>query len=468
MFIAIDRNSNISIKKQLYDALTFKILNKELSDGQKMPSSRQLASQLSIARNTVTEIYDQLVAEAYLVPKQGKGTFVAKVRDCKVNCQSETCTDDAPLPQNENVISLIAGVPDLNNFPKKAWQNAHRNIIKEKNANLYGYGNPYGHKYLRKSIAKYLKHHKGIHCTYQQIIITGGTKDALRMIALALNKDYKNVIIESPSVGFVQEIFKSCRNNIYPAKVDKQGIATNKLSMTTQSLLYVSPAHQFPYGGTLPIGRRQELVNYAKKHNHIILEDDYDSEFRYKGAPVNSLYQLCSDNVIHLGTFSKTLCPSIRLGYAVIPTQFLQDIKNYRYLSGNPPDTQNQAALSDLIETGAYEKHVYKMTKVYKAKMKLITTTLEEIYNGDISINGCAIGLHISIEFKNINFTIEDKPIFIKQGIDIDLASEYDWKSNTNKSNTLIMGFGHLSQEEIHEALIRLEKAIKVIKQQKH
>ena len=462
MFIEINRNSKISIKKQLYDALTYKILNKELKHGQKMPSSRQLSSQLSIARNTVTEIYDQLVAEAYLKTQQGKGTFVAKVGHCKLCCDDSCDKKEDHASLKEDCINLIAGKPDLSSFPLKSWHSAFRNVFEKGSISLYDYGDMLGYKPLRKSLVKYLKYHKGIYCGYEQIIITNGTKDALRLIGLSLKDKFSNIVIESPCVDFAESVFKSCKYNIISAHADKQGIIVNNLNTTTASLMYVSPAHQFPLGGTLPISRRQKLVEFVTTYNHIILEDDYDSEFRYKGAPVNSLYQLCSDNVIHLGTFSKTLCPSMRLGYIVIPQHLISDFKGYRYSAGNPPNTINQAILSELIINGFYENHIYKMTKVYKTKMKLISQKLHVSFGNNIEINGCALGLHISVEFKNVVFTENDKSIFIEEGIEVDLLKDYYWDRNQDKCNTLILGFGHLNLDDIEEAVNRLVKAIDI------
>ncbi|MEX1376871.1 MAG: PLP-dependent aminotransferase family protein [Eubacteriales bacterium] len=464
MFVEINRNSNISIKKQLYDALTYKILNKELAAGHKMPSSRQLAAQLNIARNTVTEIYDQLVAESYLETFQGSGTFVAKLGDFRLCCADKKEANEQQKDINEDIISLIAGKPDLSSFPTKQWLKAYRDVCDNANSDFFDYGDVSGYTPLRKSLVKYLKYHKGIYCSYHQIIITSGTKHAISLVSLVLKNNYKKIIVESPAVDFISTIFKKNDYNIVAAETDKEGLVVESLKEDVPSLIYTSPAHQFPIGGTLPICRRQKLIDFANTNGHIILEDDYDSEFRYKGAPVNSLYQLNSQKVIHLGSFSKTLSPALRLGYMVVPESLLDTFITYQKAAGNPINTIHQAVLNELITNGVYENHIYKMTKIYKAKMKMLIQCLNDAFSGNIKINGCAIGLHISVEFIDIAFNTNHTNIFRDNGIDIELTSEYNIGKPSSACNSIIIGFGHLRPEEIKLAVTRLKNAIDKIK----
>ncbi|MBN2879106.1 MAG: PLP-dependent aminotransferase family protein [Clostridia bacterium] len=464
MFVEIDRNSSISIKKQLYDALTYKILNKELPAGHRMPSSRQLSDQLSIARNTVTEIYDQLVAESYLNTYQGRGTFVAQLGDCKISSSQKKDFSEKEDTSDKDIISLVAGRPDLESFPDKQWLKACRDVLETHSQRFFDYGETNGYTPFRKSLVKYLKYHKGIYCSYNQIIVTNGTKHAAYLIASALKHKYSKVMIESPAVDFIARTFHQNGYDVTAAPTDNNGMIVENLNESTPSLIYTSPAHQFPLGGTMPICRRQKLLDFAAANGHIVLEDDYDSEFRYKGAPVNSLYQLNSERVIHLGSFSKTLSPALRLGYIVVPDKLVDVFNVYQDSVGNPVNTLNQAALNELITSGVYESHIYKMTKVYKAKMKMLTQSLSDAFAESIIINGCAIGLHISVEFTDIMFNIKNKEIFRDNGLDIELTSEYNVDKPSSSCNSLIIGFGHLNTEQIQQAIQRLKKAIDDIK----
>ena len=465
MYLEINRNSTIPIKKQLYDTLTTKILQGELEEGDKLPSSRHLAEELNIARNTVVEIYEQLIAEAYLVTRKGSGTFVSNIGQFHLKEANEKKRENKQTKPKADTISLVAGTPDLMHFPQKAWQNAYREVAYQDQAALHGYGNPFGYRGLRETLVKYLLIHKGIRCSYRQIIITGGTKDALRLIALSLNDEYKQLITESPCIRFSPAIFKASGYGILPVPVDQEGLIVNSLQRdASPSLIYTSPSHQFPLGGTLSIARRRSLIEYAREHGHLIIEDDYDSEFRYRGAPVNALSQLSSEDVIHVGTFSKTISPSLRLGYMIVPEKVLELVRAYQYVVGNPPPTLNQAVLNEMITNGSYEKHLYRMNKVYKAKMaEMVKTLIAEFGETDIIINGENSGLHLSVEFNGVTFYHKHKHFFNSHGITINLASDYAMDGKDEPCQTLVLGFGHLQLDEIPQAIIRLKNAIEAI-----
>ena len=464
MYLDIDRNSVISIKKQLYNALTEKILNGELERGRKLPSSRQLSQNLNIARNTVIEIYEQLTAEAYLKTERGSGTYVAAVRQSPLSRKVQVQKTNRSSEESSDIISLIAGTPDLDSFPQKAWQNAYRDVLLGAQSSFYGYGNPHGYQPLQRSLARYLAVHKGINCSYEQIIITGGTKDALRLLALSLQDQFQNLMTEALCINFAPHIFRALGYQIIPVPVDAEGIVTEKLQEEIPSLIYTSPSHQFPLGGTLSIDRRQALLSFARQYGHIVIEDDYDSEFRYRGAPVNALFQLDTQNVIHVGTFSKTLCPSLRLGYAVLPENLMSVVKGYRYQVGNPPATLDQVALNELIVNGAYEKHIYTMNKIYKAKMTALTEGLEEAFGKAITINGSSSGLHISVDFADLLLKPQHRFVFFDHGVVINLINDYRHDGETEPSNTLVLGFGHLKLGEIPQAVTRLKSAIEQIR----
>lgn len=465
MYLDINRNSTIPIKKQLYDALTFQILQGEIEQGKKLPSSRQLAEELNIARNTVVEIYEQLIAEAYLVTRRGSGTFVSDIGQFHLKEANEKKREAKPVKPKTNTISLVAGTPDLTQFPQKAWQNAYRDVAYKDQAALHGYGNPIGYRPLRETLAKYLLVHKGIRCDYRQIIITGGTKDALRLIALSLNDEYQQLMTESPCITFAVGIFKSSGYGILPVPVDQEGLVVDALSVgASPSLIYTSPSHQFPLGGTLSIARRRALIEYAREHGHLIIEDDYDSEFRYRGAPVNALSQLSGEDVIHVGTFSKTISPSLRLGYMVVPEKVLEQVRAYQFTAGNPPPTLNQVVLNEMISNGSYEKHLYRMNKLYKAKMAVIVDSLTEAFGAtDITINGENSGLHISVKFNNLTFTSAHQQTFITHGITVNRCSEYRVSGKDEPCQTLVLGFGHLQLDAIPKAITRLKSAIEAI-----
>lgn len=462
MFVAIDRNSGIPVKKQLYDAITFKILQGELSDGDMLPSSRQLANQLDIARNTVIEIYEQLVAEGYTQTKNGKGTFVCRVAANQPdNMKIKRKEKRLPAVKSGKII-FAGGIPDLGAFPRRAWMQAMKQSFDFVQDNELGYTNVSGYQPLRESLAHYLFKYKGIDCSDRQIVIVNGTSDAAALLALMFQKNIGQVLIEAATVSFVPDIFRTYGYELRPVEVDESGICTGQLPEADNCLIFVSPSHQFPLGGTLPVGRRNQLAEYAKEHRHYIIEDDYDSEFRYTGAPVNSLYQLAPERVIHVGTFSKTLAPFLRLAYMVLPKQLMAQTRRLLKKLNHSVNTMEQATLDHLLKQGVYVKHVHLMCKLYKKKMQCIIRVLKEQFGGNIRINGVNCGLHIAVIFPNRIFNRENTAVFSQYGLGIELLTDYMLKKD-NACNTLILGFGDLTEKEITEGICRLKAAMDTI-----
>lgn len=471
MFVEIDRNSNVSIKKQLYDGLTSLILSQGLIAKDKLPSTRMLASQLDIARNSVIEIYEQLVAEGYAFSKKGKGTFVSDV--------SEYVTGDFEIFETKNIskhevltdpdtISFVPGKPDLGHFPSRLWMNYMKDYLYSSKPEKVGYTQVKGYWPLRNELVQYLKKHKGITCDEEHIFITNGTSGALNYIGVSMNTTIEHMITESPVMDFVPEIFKCYNYQISGCCVDKYGMDIDKLPKGLEkSLIYTSPSHQMPLGGVMPIHRRQKLIKYAQEEGHYIIEDDYDSEFRYKGAPVNALKQLDTDRVIYLGTFSKTLGPGLRMGYMVVPDSLLE-LFNYSYNSTyRHVQTMDQYLVYRLMNEGQFERHIYKMTKLYKKKRETLLESIKTYIFDRVKIIGSEAGLHLCLKYEDRVFDVSDQRKLESLGVSIDLLTEYllenigkeneenenEGKQKSLSTDTLIIGFGHLSLEEIEQGI---------------
>ncbi len=459
MFIELDRNSGIPVKKQLYDAITLKILQGDLKKGEKLPSSRELAEQLNIARNSVIEIYEQLTSEAYLETVGGRGTFVCEGRGGVVNNGSLPERKELDNTNRGNCIDFGSGVPDLGTFPRKAWLRALRESLDLAGDYELGYNSVFGFRPLRFSLAQYLEKYKGIRCSPEQIVIVNGASDAIALLAVLFRKTISQVLIESAVVSFVPDIFREFGYRVVPVKVDQSGICTEKLPDTRNGLIFTSPSHQFPLGGTLSAERRLKLANYAKANGHYLIEDDYDSEFRYAGAPVNSIYQMAPENVIHLGTFSKTLAPFLRLGYMVLPAQLVPRVKELQSLLYRRVGTHAQMALNLLFEQGVYVKHVNAMCKLYKRKMLTITSALSLEFGERIQVLGASSGLHVAVVFPEPLFDSKSRAIFLRHEVDVELLSDYAAEEQET-CDTLILGFGHLSEAAIIDGIRRLKASV--------
>lgn len=446
----------------MYDAITMKILKGELVEGEKLPSTRELAEKLGIARNTVVEIYEQLISEGYLETDHGRGTFVAGGNEGAL--ESGLLSVQYPGGKGRhagtgNRIDFMTGVPDLEAFPRKAWMRAIKESLHEAEDDLLGYGPALGYLPLRGVLSQYLMKNKGIHCSPEQVIIVNGTSDALSLIALMFQKPSGELMVESAVVSFVPDIFRTFGYSIRPLETDWQGLCTDNLPEAADGLIFCSPSHQFPLGGTLSVERRLQLVHYARERRHYIIEDDYDSEFRYAGAPVNSIYQLAPENTIHLGTFSKTLAPFLRLGYMVVPKKMSDGFRELQSNMYRRVGMHAQIALHLLFERNIYSRHVMMMRKRYKRKMRCITSALYNEFGDSIRIFGTNSGLHVAVAFPEPLFNAGSTGIFLKYGVSAELLTDYMIEKQA-ACDTLILGFGNLREDVIPEGAKRLKTAV--------
>lgn len=467
MYVLIDRNSNVSIKKQLYDGVIDLIFSGSLNEGDKVPSTRGLSMDLNIARNSVIEIYEQLVAEGYFHCIKGRGTFVSKVMHNEHRIDNDEKIKEPDLVsvlsgvnQEGDYIDLYPGTPDLEHFPSRFWLKYLKDYFYGPSKKILGFSEFKGYLPLRNELVKYLRKHKGINCNADQIFITNGTSGGLNQIALTLMHSHHEVLTEEYVVGLVPNIFRCHGFNVEGVQVDKHGLVVGEMpKKDTPQVIYTAPAHHMPVGGIMPVARRQALIQYATEGNHIIIEDDYDSEFRHIGAPVNALKQIDADCVIYMGTFSKTLGPGLRVGYMVVPDSLLEQFNHAYRKSYGHVQVMDQYCLYRLIADGQYEKHIYKMTRVYKKKSERLFKAISKYIKEPIEIVGKESGLHVSVGYKNRVFEIKDKGIFESVGLTVNFVEDYaiDLKGRTT-TNTIVIGFGHLSLDEIEEAILRLSQ----------
>ena len=315
IFITIDRSKSISLTQQIYDQVRNGILEKQLKEGEKLPSSRELAGSIGVSRNIVLEAYERLIAEGYLEVRPKSGTFVAQ--GTSLSFIERTKRKDTPkkMAENQAYIDFKAGNPAIDYFPRKKWAQLTKEICLHSTEAVFGYGDASGMKELKDALVVYLKRVRGVQCRAEQIFITSGATQGLKLITEMLGKENKAIAVEDPVTDEMRNIFTFANADIIPVPVDENGIDPNGLPKQAPSFVFVIPSHQFPLGGILSIQRRLQLIEYAQKMNCYIVEDDYDSEFTYEGAPVPSIQGIAPNHVIYVGTFSKILSPGLRIGY---------------------------------------------------------------------------------------------------------------------------------------------------------
>jgi GntR family transcriptional regulator/MocR family aminotransferase len=453
----IDRESDLSTAKQLENQIRKAILNGALEAGDRLPPTRTLAKDMLIARNTVIQAYDQLLAEGYLEAREGSGTYVANIGKLpKPKGMTYVSRMDTP---KKDVISFDAGNPDVHSFPRTGWAKILKEtcLVADEAAFTYRYFS--GHPRLKKAISDYVYRLKGIRCEESQIVIVSGAAGGMEILAKLFKGSRKRIAVEDPCIHFVKKIFADHRYEICPVDVDGQGMDINSLNkLMGIDLVYVVPSHQFPIGGVLPVPRRIALLQYASKQNAYVIEDDYDSEFRYKGEALQAMRNLDQERVIYLGSFSKIFAPSLRLGYMILPTHLIEQVTDQLQESNLWVNTIEQLALAEFMDEHLMDKHIYKMRKLYENKRKYLIGCLTASFGKRISISGEYAGLHLLVSFDR-ELTERDLTRIEDIGVEADYVEEYTLVKGQHK-NRFVLGYGALSLAQIEEGVTRLQKAL--------
>lgn len=461
IWASIDRDTAVPMTRQLYTQIRESILAGRLQPGVRLPASRELATRLQISRNVVLEAYDLLYAEGFLAAKQGAGTYVAEgaAFACPTSHPSPPVTKvtmgyDCP----PGVINFRAGTPNLAMFPVRLWLQMLREVLLLPPQEMFAYGNPEGRHELRQAICEYIVCRREVRCHPEQIIITAGTTQAIGIACHLLLGERCDVVLEDPITRDIQLIVKSHGAIVHPVPVDSDGMRTDKLPTSINpAFVYVTPSHQFPIGGTMPIQRRIELLRYAETTGAYLIEDDYDSEFRFDGPPLSSLHGLHPDRVVYIGTFSKTLCPAIRIGYLVLPPQLISLGRSRKWQSDLHNEVTSQLALARFINSGHYLRHVARMRRHYQKRRLDMQKALIENFGSQVHILGSATGLHLVARFPGCKFT----PDFFRE-LEAAGARFYPVAPHAMQPgkhmDALLLGYGNLCTTEIHVGLALLAK----------
>lgn len=460
ILITISRGTGTPIKQQIYDQIRNKIIKGEFVFGHKLPSSRELADELHISRNLVVEVYEQLVSEGYLDSKAGSGTYVAKgaYLERSFDIDDYNFLDEQPVTGTD-VIDFRSGIPALDMFPRGTWGLIARRVYRETPAQVFGYGHPEGQYILRHTLSQYLSRTRGVKCHPDQLVITSGATQAFTLAAKLVNSRDSEVLIEDPVTHEIQTIFSSAGFRLHPIPVDDYGMQSDLVSAQNPAFIFVTPSHQFPLGGVLTIQRRIQLINFARQTGCYIIEDDYDSEFRYQGTPVSCLQGLDPERVIYIGTFSKILSPALRLGYLVLPPDLTKRCRNLKWFSDLHTSTFEQLVLAQFMKEGHLEQHISKMKKIYRRRREKLVECLNNRFCDRALIHGDSTGLHLVVEFRGVTFSDEVMHKIHAQGVNVYPVELHTIRKSVH-SNKVILGYGNLSLEKIEEGIARLERAL--------
>jgi GntR family transcriptional regulator/MocR family aminotransferase len=446
--IPLDERGALSLQQQLYTRLRDDILARRLRPGERLPPSRVLATHLAVSRTTVVLVYDQLVAEGYAEARQGAGTFVSR----QIPDEALVATrrphlvpilDDAGAgvgpgsgeePGNRDdanrwlsawggrmadVHTLVwgsdgrvaerfgalpydfrPGRPDWDTFPRQVWSRLTARQVRERSEELASYGDPAGYRPLREAIAAHLGQTRGVRCSAEQVVVVNGSQQGADLLIRLVLDPGDPAALEDPGYAGAALTLRAHGMTVRPVPVDEDGLDVAALPApddpAAPRLVYVTPSHQFPTGATLSLPRRLRLLEWAARRRALIVEDDYDSDFRYSGRPLESLQGLDTHGVVaYVGSFSKALFPPLRVGFVVLPPRLVQPFVAAKWLADRQTATLDQQVLSDFIGEGHFERHLRRMRRLYQARRDALLSALRTHLGGQMQAGGDGAGLHL-------------------------------------------------------------------------
>jgi GntR family transcriptional regulator/MocR family aminotransferase len=456
--IQLRYKDEVSLSRQIFLSLKQRILAGQIPQGEALPSTRELAKGLGVSRNTVCEAYGMLWTEGFIVSRQGAPSRVAAglhIMQNKAVPKLERKKEQTPI-----LWDFKTGQPDLSLFPWQLWNQLVHNAANSLSIEQLAYSGPKGYSPLCEEIVHWLLRSRSMEVNPEDVFITSGATQALHLLVDILYKEGHAFALESPSHPGIRTVIHDKKYPLQWMPVSSQGADISLLKDKLISAVYVTPSHQFPLGGILPAARRAELIRLAIEKDFYVIEDDYDSEFRYSGAPVSPIYSMDSSHVIYVGTFSKTLFPALRLGFAVLPKPLQKKWRHCR----NYMDVQNpvleQAALAEFLHTRKMDKHVQWMRRLYSEKRNALLRSVTDNFGKLVQPWGDASGLHVALQFSGMEF---GEPFIQKcrnAGIRIASVAQYCTMQDCH-NDKLLVGYGHLNHAQIQEGIRALHQLIK-------
>lgn len=496
--IELDRRQGLS--RQLYQALRLRVLDGRLASGTRLPASRDLAAALAISRNSVVRAYDQLYAEGFIEGRVGDGTYVAQLPQTAIPAKKlstkvstglstglptalSTNWLDLPVVSSSKVIHSDAlerveknhlamppsgpprafrvGVPAFDLFPFEVWAKLNAAFWRKPDLQQLCYGDPAGDARLRGLIAAYLRSSRGMQCTAEQIVITSGAQQGISLCAQLLVEPGDGVAIENPGYRAAGHAFAVAGARLHGVAVDSEGIDCDELAMLSDCrLTYVTPSHQYPTGVVMSLARRLELLAWAERTQGWIVEDDYDGEYRYSGAPLAPLAALDRQGrVLYVGTFGKVAFPALRLGYLVLPTGLVDAFSQRRAVDVRHSEVSTQAVMAEFMAAGHFQRHIRRMRRAALSRRNTLLNGWPLDMPGVGPLPTVAAGLHMTVPVESV--AREQELIEWARGVDVEIngLSSYwlpDSTTPIDQRAGLVLGFAAVPEKSIEAALARL------------
>ncbi|MBL8583830.1 MAG: PLP-dependent aminotransferase family protein [Rhizobiaceae bacterium] len=456
--------------RQIYSALRRFVLDGRIPQHTVLPSTRTLAEDLKVGRNTVIAAYDQLMAEGFIEARAGSGTWVAPIQQSRPDPQrarhapkrlsrrGRTIIDGPQPPRNAGVINFHPGVPETASFPFSIWSSLLVRNARSRDESLLGYLRFAGHPGLRATIASHIGLSRGIACSPDQIIVVTGAQAALDLVSRVLTDEGDHVWMEEPGYLGAKSAFLASGTRLAPLKVDRHGWNLADPELPPPRMIYVTPSCQWPFGTIMRIEERLQLLDIADRHGAWIIEDDYDGEYRFRGRPVPALRGLDhSDRVIYVGSFGKTLLPALRIGYLIVPPALAESFEKAVSITGQFAPLLLQATVNDFITQGYFATHLKRMRRLYARRQLNFVRLCQEHLGEWISIAENDSGMQLLARFKKPMRDAEVSAAALKEGLDVQGVS-INYHS-TPPEHGLLLGYAALDERQVLRAILALRAA---------
>lgn len=474
LMIPLDSHSEMPYYEQIYEYIREEIKKGNLKSSARIPSTRLLAEHLKVSRSTTQMAYEQLLSEGYIESVPCKGYFVSRIEELVVTGQEnggenlffgmypwEVPGDSHPAAgEAEYKVDFSPRGVDLDSFPFNTWRKISRNTLVDDNKEMFAAGDPQGERALRTAIGDYLHSARGVDCRPEQILIGAGSEYLLMLLSQILGNGRK-IAMENPTYKQAYRVLKGEGYPVIPVDMDRYGMDVQRLSRSSADVAYVMPSHQYPTGIVMPVKRRQELLAWAYSGaDRYLIEDDYDSEFRYKGKPIPALQGMDrGGRVIYMGTFSKSIAPAIRVGFMVLPEHLLEAYRERAGFYLSTVSRIDQNILYQFITQGYYERHLNRMRALYKGKHDALMAGLKELEDRFL-IRGEYAGLHVLLTHRQGEAEESLVARAAELGVKVyGISGCFIQPEEKLFDSTVMLGYASLSEEEIRNGTKLLSKA---------
>ena len=462
--------------QQIYNGLRKAILSGAFQRGQKLPSTREVAEQLGISRTVVLLAYDQLLAEGFTVGRSGSGTYVsadvnvrrstraeesAKLSLSRFGSSAAAAWSRMTFAQSSTPslpYDFVYGRSDLETFPFEMWRRMLLRCARRAPVSELDYGPAAGNVALKEAIATHLLRSRAVICDPSQVLVVNGSQQALDLIARVLIERGDRVAIEDPSYQGTREVLRAAGARLLPVAVDHDGLDPDRLPASARAA-FVTPSHQFPTGAILPLARRLALLDWAKRKSAVIVEDDYDGEFRYEGQPLESLQGLDREGrVIYIGTFSRTVFSSLRIGYLITPRRLVPAFTAAKWLCDRHTATLDQETLAEFIASGMYERYLRRVRRRNAARREVLLEALHTDLRDRVDVTGDGAGAHVVLWPKHRISEDSVTASAAAQGVRVYGISGYFLRKSSRTG--ILLGYSRMKETAIREGIRRLGKVL--------